>query len=125
MKKSISGFVLGLIFSIIGAISSYLFYGVFILLGVLTQAIQTLVTILPLINLISFGISFIGSIFCLINKKVGGIILLIASVISLICYIVIIIAIKLYHISALIFMIPTIIIFIVSLTTFKQKSPKI
>ncbi|MBO5954705.1 MAG: hypothetical protein J6Q13_01905 [Clostridia bacterium] len=121
MNKSIPAFILGLILSIIGAISAYLFYGVFIIIGVFTNTIQTLVTLLPLINIISFGIAFIGSIFCLIKKKIGGIILLIASTISLLCYIVVIITLKLYQFNVLIFIVPTILILIIGLTTFKTK----
>ena len=124
MKKSIPAFVLGLIFSIIGAISAYLFYAVFILVGALTQAMQTAIIVLPILNLICFAISFVGSILCLFHKKVGGIILLLASIISLTCYIVIIIKLKLSSLRFLFFTIPTIIILIVSLTTFKtKKSP--
>ena len=71
MNKSIPAFILGLIFSIIGAISAYLFYGVFIIVGVFTNTIQTTVTLLPLLNIISFGIAFIGSIFCLKKRKLA------------------------------------------------------
>lgn len=121
MNKSIPAFIFGLIFSIIGAVSAYLFFAVFILVGTLTLAIQSVVIILPMVNLACFGISFIGSILCLIKKKVGGIILLIASITSLICYIVIITTLKIYAFNVFLFMIPTIIILIVGLTTFKAK----
>lgn len=121
MNKSIPAFIFGLIFSIIGAISAYLFYGVFIIIGIFTNTIQTVVTILPILNLITFGISFIGSILCLIRRKVGAIILVIASTISLICYIVIIVTTKFYQISAILFTVPTLIIFITGLATLKTK----
>ena len=121
MNKSIPSFIFGLIFSIIGAISAYLFFAVFILVGTLTMAIQSVVTILPMVNLACFGISFIGSIFCLIKKKVGGIILLIASIISLTCDIVVIITLKIYAFNVFLFIVPTIIILIIGLTTFKTK----
>ena len=121
MNKSIPAFIFGLIISIIGAISAYLFYGVFIIVGVLTDTFQTVVTVLPVLNIISFGIAFIGSIFCLIKKKIGGIILLIASITSLLCYIIIIVTLKLYQFNVLIFIVPTIIILIIALTTFKTK----
>jgi len=121
MNKSIPAFVLGLFLSIIGAIAAYLFFAVFILVGTITNAFQSAVIILPLVNLACFGIAFIGSIFCLIKKKVGGIILLIAGIISLICYIVLILTLKIYQFNIFLFMLPTILIILISLTTFKTK----
>ncbi len=120
-KKSIPSFVFGVIFSIIGAIAAYLFYGVFIIVGALTKAIQSIATILPLLNLICFGISFIASIFFLIRKKIGGIILIVANTISLICYIVVIVALKIYQFNMFIFMIPTVLLLIIGATSLKTK----
>lgn len=121
MKKSVPSFVLGLIFSIIGALAAYLFYAIFILVGAFTGHIASIITILPLLNLFSFGISFIGAIVCLINKKVGGIILIVASVISLICYIVIMISLKLFDFVVYLFAIPSLIILFAGILALKKK----
>jgi len=120
MKKSVPAFVLGLIFSIIGALSAYLYYAIFILVGAFSGHLFTAVTVLPILNLISFGISFLGSIICLIKRQVGGSILIIASIISLICYIVTIVCLKIYKPSIFIFLIPTIIIFLCGIIALKK-----
>ena len=121
MKKAIPSFILSLIFSIIGAIAAYVFYAVFILVGAFTGQLYTAVTLLPIINIFSFGIAFIGSIFCLINRKIGGIILILASIISLACYIVIITSLKLYQFNVFLFMAPTIFILFAGIIAFKKR----
>ncbi len=122
MNKSVLAFILGLIMSIIGAIASYLFFAVYIIVGTFSGQIGSIFTLLPLINLASFGISCIGSILCLIKKKVGGIILIFASIISLVCYITLMISIKLYDFKIVLFMIPTIIIFLAGIIAIKKRS---
>ena len=120
MNKSVPAFVLGLIFTIIGAIASYIFYAIFILVGTFTGHIHSIVTLLPLVNLFSFAISFVGSIFCLIKRKVGGIILILSSIISLICFVVIITTLKLYDFDVFLFVVPTIIILIAGIIALKK-----
>ena len=60
-------------------------------------------------------------IICLINKKVGGTILIVASAISLICYLVIIISLKLFDFVVALFTIPSLIILFAGILALKKK----
>ena len=126
MKKSLPSFILGLILSIIGAIAAYVFYAIFILIGAFTGHFYAVISLLPMVNILSFGISFVGSIICLTNRKVGGTIMIFASIISLICYAVIIISLKIYQFNVLLFAIPTLLILITGIIAIKKRSaPKL
>ena len=122
MKKSISSFALGLIFSIIGAIAGYFFWFVFTLVGAFSQGVaNTIFTILPLINFITFIVSFIGSFFCLWKAKIGGIIMLISSTISAICLITVLAFSKSIQVIHALFIIPTLVILITSILAIIKK----
>lgn len=122
MNRSISSLVLGLIFSIIGGISGYILWTVFILISIGNEGIlQLIFSIGPLINLATFGLSFIGSFFCIGKAKAGGIIMFIASLISLICLLTILMAIKTFPIIYVLFFIPTLVIFHAAIAAMKKK----
>lgn len=116
MNKSVPAFVIGLIFSIIGAICAYAFWAVFVLLSITQKgAVQALCNILPLINMATFVLSFIGCCFCFSKAKIGGILMLVASIISIICFVLLFILLKAFDVMASLFLIPTIFILIAGL----------
>ena len=121
MNKSIPAFIVGIIFSILGAISSYIFFTFVIFVVAFSDLPSPPISILPLINILPFAISFIGSIVCMFRKKVGGILLIVSAIISFLCYLAIIFSIKLYDINVILFMIPTIFILIAGLIAVKPK----
>ena len=127
MRKSISSFVLGLVFSLIGGISAYLFWFIFLLIGAFTQGtVQTILTTVPIINFITFVISFIGCFFCLWKARIGGIIMLVSSTISAICMIVVFVAVKNIEYVYFLFLIPTLVLFINSIFAIcKKKKPQL
>ena len=79
-NKSIAAFVLGLIGSILGGLSSLL--GLPSILMFLFFQISGLASIAPIILMILYIITFVGAIVCIFNKKIGGFIILIPTVIS-------------------------------------------
>ena len=108
MRKSIPTFILGLVFSIIGAIAGYVLWLIGVFVGAFsTGAIQTIFLTLPTINLITFVISFIGCFFCLWKARIGGIIMFVASTISIICMTVIFVIINEVTGTYYLFFIPT------------------
>ena len=122
MIKSISSFVLGLVFSIIGAIAGYVLWLIGIFVGAFsTGMIQTIFLILPIINLVTFIISFTGCFFCLWKARIGGIIMFIASTISLICLITIFITFKDFSFVYFLFLSPTIVLFVNSINAISKK----
>ena len=122
MTKSISSFVLGLVFSIIGAIAGYVLWLIGIFVGAFsTGMIQTIFLILPIINLVTFIISFTGCFFCLWKARIGGIIMFIASTISLICLITIFITFKDFSFVYFLFLSPTIVLFVNSINAISKK----
>ena len=123
MNKSVPAFVVGLIFSIIGAIVGYVFWAVFVLLSITQKgATQTLCNILPMINMATFALSFIGCIFCLIKPKVGGIIMLAASIISILCFVALFILLKSFNFLTFLFMIPSFIILIAGVIALNKRT---
>ena len=122
MTKSISSFVLGLVFSIIGAIAGYVLWLIGTFVGAFsTGMIQTIFLILPIINLVTFIISFTGCFFCLWKARIGGIIMFIASTISLICLITIFITFKDFSFVYFLFLSPTIVLFVNSINAISKK----
>ncbi len=121
MKKSVPAFAIGLSFSIIGAIVGYAFWAVFVLLSITqTGTAQTLCNILPLINMATFALSFVGAILCLTKPKVGGVLMLSASIISIICFISLFILLKIFNVITMLFIIPTIFIIIASIISLRK-----
>ena len=122
MNKSISSFVLGLIFSIIGGITSYIFWLILALISAFaTGILQIVVTICPLVNMATFVLSFLGCFFCLGKAKAGGIIMLIASILSLTSIFAVFIVIGTFKVVMLLFLLPTLIIFHVAIAAIKKK----
>ncbi len=120
MNKSIPAFVIGLIFSIIGAICAYLFWMVFVLIGAFTGGnLGAALTVLPMVNLASFAISFVGCFFCFRKAKVGGIIMLSASILSLACFLVISILLKSFNIIQILFWLPTVLVMVAGMLGIK------
>ena len=121
MKKSISGFALGLVATIIGGFCAYYYWAIFAIVGAFSDGIlKTILTILPLINMGSFVLSLIGSIICLFRAKVGGIILLVASTISLICFTTIFITIKSFSLIVLLMVLPSFWVFLAGIIACKK-----
>jgi len=111
MNKSIPAFALGLIFSLIGVALAYVYWVVFVIIAAFSsEAIKTICTIIPLINICVFTISFIGSFFCLGKLKIGGIILIISSLTSIICYATTSIALKTLNFPMVLCWLPAVVI---------------
>ena len=122
MKKSVLAFVLGLIFSIIGAISTLVFNVAFIFVAAFTTGtLQSIATIVPYINLIALAISLVGSFICLSKAKIGGIIMMISAILSIVCFIMICIAFKTINPVIIFFWMPTFILFLTSIVAIKKK----
>ena len=122
MDKSMPAFLIGLISSIIGAICAYLFWIIFVLISTLTtDTVRVLLNIFPFINLATFAISFIGCLFCLRRARIGGLIMIISSALSLICFTVICIALKTVSLTFVLFWLPTIFIFVAGMIGYKKK----
>lgn len=125
MKKSILAFVIGLIFSLIGAICAYIFLVVFGLVGAFANGtIQKLCNVLPFINISTFALSLIGSFFCLSKPKVGGILMLIASITSLICLAILFINLKTFSVSSALLILPSVLILASGIIAVKKKALK-
>ena len=121
MNKSIPSFVIGLIFSLIGGICACLFWIVFVLIGAIADgAVKIIITIFPFINVGMFVLSLVGSLLCLKRAKIGGIILLISSIISLICFAAISISLKTFNIVEILFWIPTVFIMVAGMLALKD-----
>ena len=122
MNKSVLGFVLGLIFSLIGIACAYLFWMIFILFGAFTpDSVKVVLTVFPFINLGMFVISLIGSFFCLKKPRIGGIIMFISAIISFVCFAAICIALKTFDLIIILFWVPTIIVLVAGMITYKKK----
>ena len=123
VNKSLSSFYVGIIFSIIGFISSY-FLGAVILL--LTIAIQpnSFISLIPYINLITYVLSFIGAIFSLFKAKISGIIMLTSSIFSLILFAILCFGLKMINFIFILFWLPTLFILIASIIAFKNSKNK-
>lgn len=122
MKKSTLAFVLGLVFSIIGAISTLIFNLVFIFVGIFASgALQAIATITPYINLLALAISLIGSFVCLSKARVGGIIMMVSVIISITCLALICIAFKTINAPIIFFWFPTFILFLTAIVAIKKK----
>ena len=120
MNKAIPSFVIGLIFSILGAISATFFMVVTIFVEAFSiGALNDSLIIVTLINILTFAISFIASFFCFKLAKVGGIMMLISSIISLICFAIICITLKTISFLVMIFWIPTVLIFVAGILACK------
>ena len=111
MNKNISAFIIGLIFSIIGAIASYAFSTVWIFLSLATVNLS-MFTMLPLINIAFYALALIGSILCLFKAKIGGRIMVIAAVLSLILFAELCIILKSIHFVLILFWLPSLFILI-------------
>ena len=119
MNKSVSACICGIIFSIIGAIASYVFCTIYLFLS-LALASLSIVSFVPLINLAVYALALIGSIVCLFKAKPGGIIMIISAILSLICMVVICIALKVFNAGILICWIPALIILLIGTSAVKK-----
>ncbi|MBQ9795783.1 MAG: hypothetical protein IJW36_02320 [Clostridia bacterium] len=117
--KSVSSCVLGIIFSIIGAIGAYVFDVVLIFL-VLAIKPNPFIMLIPYVNIGAYVISFIGSIICLFNRKVSGIIMIISSIINFVLLIVLCIWLKLFHFLFIVFWLPALITLIIAIRDIKK-----
>lgn len=119
MNKCISGFVLGLIFSILGAISSYVLWIVTVLVAAFSLGnAPGILAYLPLINIITYVVSLVGCCFCFAKPKVAGIIMLIAGILSSICLTIVFVLLKAFDAMFILFVIPTLIILLASMLSF-------
>ena len=120
MRKVIPSFVMCLIFSIIGAICAYLFSVVFVIAGAFVGGIfKTLSTTIPFINMATFGLSFIATFFCFKQPKFAGILMIISSILSLICFVIMCVALKSIDIITICFWLPTLFILIAGILSLK------
>ena len=121
-NRSIPAFVIGLISSIVGAITAYVFWLVFVLIGAVSGGtIKIILNIFPFINLATFAISFIGCFFCLKRSRIGGLIMILSSALSLICFTVICVALKTVNLIFVLFWLPTIFILVAGMIGYKKK----
>ena len=117
--KSISSCILGIIFSIIGALCAYAFNVVFIFLTIALKQ-NPYVFLITYVNIGAYVISFIGAIISSFNAKVSGIIMCISSIINLIFLAVICIWLKEMHLLIILFWLPAIFILITGLNAIKK-----
>ena len=117
--KSVASCILGIIFSIIGALAAYAFDVVIIFL-VLALNQNAFIMLIPYINIGAYVFSFIASIISLFNSKVSGILMIISSVINLVLLIVICVWLKKSTFLIMLFWLPAIIILIIGINAFKK-----
>ncbi len=124
MRKSVPSFILGLVLSLVGMGSALAFSYVFLLIGAIAGgSVGTVVEIATLVNIATFVISFVGSFFCFKKAHVGGILMIIASLLSFGCLAAIFVALKTFTAVVLWFWIPSLVILLtgaMALTTKKQ-----
>ena len=126
MNKSIAGFVLGLVFSLLGAIASYILWVVTVLVAAFSFGnAPGILAYLPLINISTYVISLVGCCFCFAKPKVGGIIMLVAGLLSTICLTTVFILLKAFDVMFILFVIPTFMILLAAiLSLIKAKKAK-
>ena len=119
MNKCVSGFILGLVFSILGAIASYILWIVTVLVAAFSLGkAASILAYLPLINIGTYVISLVGCCFCFAKPKVAGIIMLIAGILSTICLTTVFVLLKAFDVMFILFVIPTLIILLASMLSF-------
>lgn len=118
MNKCISGFVLGLIFSLLGALASYVLWIVCVLVVAFSQSHLAILAYLPLINIATYVISLVGCCFCFAKPKVAGIIMLVGGGLSAIILTTIFVMLKVFNAIFILFVIPTLIILLASMLSF-------
>lgn len=118
MNKCISGFVLGLIFSLLGALASYILWIVCVLVAAFSKGALDILVYLPLINIATYVLSLVGCCFCFGKPKVAGIIMLIAGALSSIILVTIFVMLKAFDVMYILFVIPTLIILLSSMLSF-------
>lgn len=124
MNRSVPAFILGLLFSIIGAIAAIIFYLAFIIIGAFTGDLFAFVALLPLLNILCFGIAFIGSIMCIVRRKIGGTMLIISSIISLACYGILLLTLGLHNAEVFYYLIPSGVLLLSGIIAFIKKKNK-
>ena len=129
--KSIPCCVLGLIFSIIGALCAYVFDVLIIVLSLVIKQ-NVFILLIPYASIGLYVISFISAFICLFNAKISGIITTISSIINIILFVVLLGWLKVYEIFiiAILLGLPSIILLIIGLSAIRKhnkqkKSPKI
>jgi len=121
MKNSKIGFI-SLASSLIGLIASFIYWIIFLSIGIAFDGlIQAILQIAPLLNMMSFLIALTGAIICFFKARVGGIFLIIASAISLICYATICIATKSFEAVIILMIIPTLVNLFSGIKASKQR----
>lgn len=119
MNKCVSGFILGLVFSILGAIASYILWIVTVLVAAFSLGkAASILAYLPLINIGTYVISLVGCCFCFAKPKVAGIIMLVAGILSTICLTTVFVLLKAFDVMFILFVIPTLIILLASMLSF-------
>ena len=122
MKRSIAGFVLGLISTIAAGICSYLYLVIAAFASIGAKGInQTLLGITPFINMAVLIIGLIGVIFCMIRRKVGGALMLFSSLVSIACILTLFLMLKTIDPTAFLLVLPSFMLFIASLIALTQK----
>lgn len=119
--KSISSCIIGIIFSIIGAICAYAFDVVLIFL-VLAIKQNGFILLIPYLHIGAYIISFIGAIISLFNAKISGIIMIISSIINILLLVTLCIWLKQIHFLFVLFWLPAIIILIIGIKALKKSS---
>ncbi len=129
--KSIPYCVLGVVFSIIGALCAYVFDVLIIVLSLVIKQ-NVFIMLIPYVNIGLYVISFISAIICLFNAKISGIITIVSSIINIILFVVLLVWLKVYEILiiAILLCLPSIILLIIGLRSLRKhnkqkKSPKI
>ena len=126
MNKSITAFILGLVFSIIGLITAFVFWLVFTIIGAFTTGMmQTMCTVMPLINIFSFIPCIVGCCFCFAKRKVGGIIMLVGALIGILSLTILFFATKLVEIRLFLFTIPSLLMLIPSFIAMRRRKAKL
>ena len=122
MENSKPAFIIGIISSIAGTILTYVFWLIFVLkANLIDTAMKIILNIFPFVNLATFAISLIGSLLCLKKSRIGGIIMILSSSISLICFTVVCIALKTVSLTFVLFWLPTIFILVAGMIGYQKK----
>ena len=117
--KSISSCILGIIFSIIGALCAYAFDVVLIFLIIAIKQ-NPFVLLLPYVNIGAYIISFIGAFISLFNIKVSGIIMVLSAIINIVCLVILWVLLKQIHILFILFWLPALILLIIGIKAIKK-----
>ena len=117
--KSIPSCILGIIFSIIGALCAYAFDVVLIFLIIAIKQ-NSFVLLLPYVNIGAYVISFIGAIISLFNVKVSGIIMVLSAIINIVCLVILCVLLKQIHILFILFLLPALILLIIGINAIKK-----